>query len=99
MTITSLSGHTQSIRAAESDNSQHPEMWLDPDSNWGHKDFQSSALPTELSSLIRFSASSARKLERDKVLASYGGKTNGIFADFPHAILLTQRHKDTKEEV
>jgi hypothetical protein len=24
--------------------------WLDPESNWGHKDFQSSALPTELSS-------------------------------------------------
>jgi hypothetical protein len=23
--------------------------WPDPESNWGHKDFQSSALPTELS--------------------------------------------------
>ena len=23
--------------------------WRDPESNWGHKDFQSSALPTELS--------------------------------------------------
>ncbi len=22
--------------------------WPDPDLNWGHKDFQSSALPTEL---------------------------------------------------
>ena len=26
--------------------------WPDPESNWGHKDFQSSALPTELSGLI-----------------------------------------------
>jgi hypothetical protein len=26
------------------------EWWLDPELNWGHKDFQSSALPTELSS-------------------------------------------------
>ncbi len=26
-------------------------MWLDPESNRGHEDFQSSALPTELSSL------------------------------------------------
>jgi hypothetical protein len=26
------------------------EEWPDPDLNWGHKDFQSSALPTELSS-------------------------------------------------
>ena len=24
--------------------------WLEPESNWRHKDFQSSALPTELSS-------------------------------------------------
>jgi hypothetical protein len=26
------------------------DWWLDPELNWGHKDFQSSALPTELSS-------------------------------------------------
>ena len=26
------------------------KWWLDPELNWGHKDFQSSALPTELSS-------------------------------------------------
>ena len=25
------------------------KVWPDPDLNWGHKDFQSSALPTELS--------------------------------------------------
>ena len=25
------------------------QWWPDPESNWGHKDFQSSALPTELS--------------------------------------------------
>ena len=25
------------------------KWWPDPESNWGHKDFQSSALPTELS--------------------------------------------------
>ena len=28
------------------------EWWPDPESNWGHKDFQSSALPTELSGLV-----------------------------------------------
>ncbi len=27
------------------------KWWRDPESNWGHKDFQSSALPTELSRL------------------------------------------------
>ena len=27
--------------------------WLDPESNRGHEDFQSSALPTELSSRVR----------------------------------------------
>ena len=26
------------------------KWWLNPGSNWGHKDFQSFALPTELSS-------------------------------------------------
>jgi hypothetical protein len=26
------------------------KWWLDPESNWGHADFQSAALPTELSS-------------------------------------------------
>jgi hypothetical protein len=26
--------------------------WRNPESNWGHKDFQSSALPTELFRLI-----------------------------------------------
>jgi hypothetical protein len=26
------------------------DWWLDPELNWGHKDFQSSALPAELSS-------------------------------------------------
>ena len=25
------------------------KWWQDPESNWGHEDFQSSALPTELS--------------------------------------------------
>ena len=29
------------------------EEWPDPDLNWGHKDFQSSALPTELSGQVR----------------------------------------------
>ena len=27
------------------------KKWPDPELNWGHKDFQSSALPTELSGL------------------------------------------------
>jgi hypothetical protein len=29
--------------------SRHKRAWPDPDSNWGHHDFQSCALPTELS--------------------------------------------------
>ncbi len=30
-------------------NTKQKEWWRDPESNRGHKDFQSSALPTELS--------------------------------------------------
>ncbi len=35
-------------------NSLH-KWWPDPESNWGHKDFQSSALPTELSGQTKVS--------------------------------------------
>ena len=33
---------------------KYKEWWPDPESNWGHKDFQSFALPTELSGLVKF---------------------------------------------
>ena len=35
----------------EARRAKNEEWWPDPESNWGHKDFQSSALPTELSGL------------------------------------------------
>ena len=36
-------------KASRVDWRRHKKWWPDPESNWGHRDFQSLALPTELS--------------------------------------------------
>ena len=46
---------------------QKEEWWQDPESNRGHKDFQSSALPTELSCQI----ADEKKLRNERPWASY----------------------------
>ena len=47
--------------------------WRNPESNWGHKDFQSSALPTEL----------FRRITKDIENANFRDWVNGITSRRP----------------
>ena len=52
--------------------------WLDTESNRGHEDFQSSALPTELSSLYLGTFMAPARAERNRGLIAFGKRFSSL---------------------